>query len=185
MGTIGFLIPKNMDIDIKIVTLALLEANLWPNMWFRWRPFWMCHKTRLRGGKNWTPIFLAYLTPNEAIKTIKSILATEMAKMTYRTRLYVEIWFFLCDIDQLFFIDNWKYSLLFSVVYATNVNRKIKCVVLLLTPKCFFCQRKYISWCIFCNVIGAANLTNLFIITYFIHYDIQAPWAEYSVCNMT
>ena len=68
IGTIGFLIPKNMGIDIKIVTLALLEAKLWPNMWFRWRPFWMCHKTRLRGGKNWTPIFLAYLTPNEAIK---------------------------------------------------------------------------------------------------------------------
>ena len=88
MGTIGFLIPKNMGIDIKIVTLALLEAKLWPNMWFRWRPFWMCYKTRLRGGKNWTPIFLAHLTPNEAIKTIKSILATEMAKMTYRTRLH-------------------------------------------------------------------------------------------------
>ena len=87
-GTIGFLIPKNMGIDIKIVTLALLEAKLWPNIWFRWRPFWMCHKTRLRGRKNWTPIFLAYLTPNEAIKTIKSILETEMAKMTYRTRLY-------------------------------------------------------------------------------------------------
>ena len=61
--------------------------NLWPNMWFRWRPFWMCHKTRLRGGKNWTPIFLAYLSPKEAIKTIKSIWATEMARMTYRTRL--------------------------------------------------------------------------------------------------
>ena len=44
-------------------------------MWFRWRPFWMCHKTRLRGGKNWTPIFLAYLTPNKVKKTIKSILA--------------------------------------------------------------------------------------------------------------
>ena len=88
MGTIGFLIPKNMGIDIKIVTLAWLEAKLWSNMWFQWRPFWMCHKTRLRGEKNWTPIFLAYLTPNEAIKTIKSILATEMAKMTYRTRLY-------------------------------------------------------------------------------------------------
>ena len=87
MGTIGFHIPKNMGIDIKIVTLALLEAKLWPNMWFQWRPFWMCYKTRLRGGKNWTLIFLAYLTPNEAIKTIKSILATEMAKMTYRTRL--------------------------------------------------------------------------------------------------
>ena len=87
MGTIEFLIPKNMGIDIKIVTLAFLETKLWPNMWFRWRPFWMYHKTRLRGGKNWTPIFLAYLTPNEAIKTIKSILATEMAKMTYRTRL--------------------------------------------------------------------------------------------------
>ena len=35
----------------------------------------MCHKTRLRGGKNWTPIFLAYLTPNKVKKTIKSILA--------------------------------------------------------------------------------------------------------------
>ena len=44
-------------------------------MWFWWRPFWMCHKTRLRGGKNWTPIFLAYLTPNKVKKTIKSILA--------------------------------------------------------------------------------------------------------------
>ena len=32
MGTFGFLIPKNMGIDIKIVTLALLEAKLWPNM---------------------------------------------------------------------------------------------------------------------------------------------------------
>ena len=95
MGTIGFLIPKNMSIDIKIVTLALLEAKLWPNMWFRWRPFWMCHKTRLRGGKNWTPIFLAYLLPNEAIKIIKSILATEMAKMTYRTRLMGVLLYFL------------------------------------------------------------------------------------------
>ena len=90
MGTIGFLIPKN----IKILTLALLEAKLLPNMWFRWRPFWMCHKTRLRGGKNWTPIFLAYLTPNEAIKTIKAILATEMAKMTYRTRLLRQLQIF-------------------------------------------------------------------------------------------
>ena len=27
---------------------------------------------RLRGGKNWTPIFQAYLTPKEAKKTIKS-----------------------------------------------------------------------------------------------------------------
>ena len=45
----------------------------------------MCHKKRLRGGKNLTPIFLNYLTPNEAIKKIKSILATEMAKMTYQT----------------------------------------------------------------------------------------------------
>ena len=98
MGTIGFLIPENMGIDSKIVTLALLEAKLWPNMWFRWRPFWMCHKTRLRGGKNWTPIFLAYLTPNEAIKTMKSILATEMAKMTYRTRLYGAFYGFLLNI---------------------------------------------------------------------------------------
>ena len=28
MGTIGFLIPKNIGIDIKIVTLALREAKL-------------------------------------------------------------------------------------------------------------------------------------------------------------
>ena len=32
MGTLGFLIPENMGIDIKIVTLALLEAKLWLNM---------------------------------------------------------------------------------------------------------------------------------------------------------
>jgi len=30
---------------------------------------------RLRGGKNGTPIFQAYLTPKEAKKAIKSILA--------------------------------------------------------------------------------------------------------------
>ena len=72
MGAIGFLIHKNMGIDIKIVTLAMLEPKLWPNMWFRCRPFWMCPKTRLRGGKNWTP---------------KSIWTTEMAKLTYCTRL--------------------------------------------------------------------------------------------------
>ena len=35
----------------------------------------MCHKTRLRGGKNCTPIFLASLTPKKVKKTIKSILA--------------------------------------------------------------------------------------------------------------
>ena len=87
MGTIVFFIPKNMDINIKNVTLAVLEPKLWSNMWFRWRPLWMCHKTRLRGRKNWTPMFLTYLTPKEAIKTIKSILATEMANMIYRTRL--------------------------------------------------------------------------------------------------
>jgi len=40
------------------------------------RPFWKwCHKMRLRGGKNWTPIFQAYLTLKEAKKAIKSILA--------------------------------------------------------------------------------------------------------------
>ena len=31
MGTIGFFIPKNMGIDIKIVTLPMLEPKLWPN----------------------------------------------------------------------------------------------------------------------------------------------------------
>ena len=30
MGIIGFLIPKNIDIDIKIVNLAMLEFKLWP-----------------------------------------------------------------------------------------------------------------------------------------------------------
>ena len=33
------------------------------------------------------PNFFADLTPKEAIKTIKSIWASEMAEMTYRTRL--------------------------------------------------------------------------------------------------
>ena len=31
MGTTGFFIPKNMGIDIKIVTLPMLEPKLWPN----------------------------------------------------------------------------------------------------------------------------------------------------------
>ena len=77
-------------------------------MWFWWRPFWMCHKTRLRGGKNWTPIFLAYLTPNKVKKTIKSILArtfnfrhiSDIPHQTNceTTRLWA-LWFFIhyCD----------------------------------------------------------------------------------------
>ena len=48
-----------------------------------------------------------------------------------------------------------------------------------ISMKYFLLAREYISLCIFYNVIVAANLTTLFIITYFIHFDIQAPWAWY------
>ena len=51
----------------------------------------MCHKMRLSGGKQLTPIFLVYSTPKEAMKTIKSIWATEMVKITNHTRLNDQI----------------------------------------------------------------------------------------------
>ena len=40
---IGFLMVKNMGIDTKIISLSILEAEIFEKLWywyFRWRPFW-------------------------------------------------------------------------------------------------------------------------------------------------
>ena len=71
--------------------------------------------------------------------------------------------FYLEDIDRLFFIVMRKCSLglKFSVVYATTVERRIKCIVTSLQTNKYFLSDKVHFLVYICYVIGAANLTTV------------------------
>ena len=91
-------IQKNIVLDINFMIVRNFDRRV--IMW----PFWKwCHKMRLRGGKNWTPIFQAYLAPiKEAKKAIKSILAktvnfTHFSDIPHQT-IYIDIMNIIHDV---------------------------------------------------------------------------------------
>jgi len=66
---------KNIGLDTNFMIVCNLEGSLYGIFSLEVAILKRCHKMRLRGGKNWTSIFQAYLTPKEVKKAIKSILA--------------------------------------------------------------------------------------------------------------
>ena len=68
MGPIGLLILKKHGYRQQNRDSSYARAQVMAKYVISMTAFWMCYKTILRGGKNCTPIFVAYLTHKEAIK---------------------------------------------------------------------------------------------------------------------